>query len=80
MTTAKATRIVESLNVTNPTARRTMTELKATGLVNMHDSGDNSEEEITLSEDFDWFLSDRFAELRGLKRTAPHVHTIQSFF
>jgi hypothetical protein len=70
----KTSQIVDSLNTTNPTARRTMTELKATGLVYMHDSDPgeyNSEKEIHLKPEFEWFLSDKFAELRGLKEKHP---------
>jgi tetratricopeptide (TPR) repeat protein len=44
----RTSQIVNFLNTTNPTARRTMTELKATSLVDMYDSGDNSEKEIRL--------------------------------
>jgi len=63
--------IVDFLNTTNPTARRTMTELKAIELVDMSDSDVdryNSGKEIELKSEFKWFLSDKFAELRGLKR------------
>ena len=52
--------ICESLNTTPPTARSTMTELKATGLVTM-DIGDGSApSSITLKPEFDWFLSLEF--------------------
>jgi hypothetical protein len=59
--------ITVSLNTTNPTARRTMTELKALGLVDMDmDKGDadNSEKKIVLKPEFDWFLSEEFLVLR----------------
>jgi len=69
--------IVTSLNVTNPTARRTMTELKATGLVEMY-GVDNTEKTISLKSEFSWFLSDRFAELRGLKEKCPPRYTTDS--
>ena len=50
--------ITSSLNTTNPTARRTMTELKALGLVEMNSDGnDNSEKKIELKQEFSWFLS-----------------------
>jgi hypothetical protein len=65
---------VHSLNTTKPTARRTMTELKATGLVDMYDVNPNeynSEKEIHLKPEFGWFLSDKFSELRGLKEKRP---------
>jgi hypothetical protein len=58
MTTSQ---IVDSLNITSPTARRTMTELKATGLVSMYDVSPgtyNSEKEISLKPEFKWFLSE----------------------
>jgi hypothetical protein len=54
----KTSQIVDSLNTTNPTASRTMTELKATGLVYMHDVNPgeyNSEKEIRLKPEFEWF-------------------------
>jgi hypothetical protein len=71
--TLRTSQIVDFLNTTNPTARRTMTELKATSLVDMYDSGDNSEKEIGLKKEFDWFLSDKFRELKGegLKEKLP---------
>jgi hypothetical protein len=64
MTTSQ---IVDSLNITSPTARRTMTELKATGLVSMYDVSPgtyNSEKEISLKPEFKWFLSDDFRTLK----------------
>jgi hypothetical protein len=76
----KTSQIVDSLNTTNPTARRTMTELKATGLVTMHDVNPgeyNSEKEIHLKPEFEWFLSDKFKELREgrLKEKYPLSNT-----
>jgi hypothetical protein len=58
--------IVEGLNTTKPTALKTMTELRAIGLVQMY--GDeldihNSKREIQLKSDYDWFLTDEFKEL-----------------
>ena len=64
MTTSQ---IVDSLNITSPTARRTMTQLKATGLVSMYDVRPgtyNSEKEISLKLEFEWFLSDDFRTLK----------------
>ena len=58
--------ITEYLNTTAPTARRTMTELKATGLVDMVDTG-YSGMEITLKDKFSWFLHDKFKELKTMK-------------
>lgn len=73
--------IIGFLNTTRPTALRTMTELKATGLVTMvYDQTEyNPPREIRLKPEFDWFLSDQFSELRdGCKekippRTAPLI-------
>ncbi|WP_148700040.1 hypothetical protein [Candidatus Nitrososphaera evergladensis] len=59
------TDITEGLNTTNPTARRTMTELKALGLVHEEQDGSNHEWKITLKEEFAWFKSDQFIALRG---------------
>jgi hypothetical protein len=63
--------ITEYLNVSEPTARRTMTELKALGLVNMqkldvvcNDGIIRNSLVITLKEDFNWFLTDEFKTLR----------------
>ena len=57
--------ITAGLNTTNPTAKRTMTELKALGLVEKK-SGDsyNTEWQIELVKEFAWFMSSEFAELR----------------
>jgi DNA-binding transcriptional ArsR family regulator len=59
--------ITRSLNVSNPTARRTMVELKATELVDFMDEDPNrynSTKQITLRECFGWFLQDQFKELK----------------
>ena len=63
--------ITKFLNVSEPTARRTMTELKALGLVDRKietiacDDGIPREGlVITLKEQFDWFLSVEFKTLR----------------
>jgi DNA-binding transcriptional ArsR family regulator len=63
--------ITEYLNVSEPTARRTMTELKALGLVNMqkadvvcNDGLVRNSLIITLKEQFNWFLTDEFKTLR----------------
>jgi hypothetical protein len=64
MTTSQ---IVDSFNITSPTARRTMTELKATGLVSMYGVSPgtyNLEKEISLKPEFKWFLSDDFKTLK----------------
>jgi predicted ArsR family transcriptional regulator len=59
-------RIANSLNISNHTAHRTMTELKALSLVDMKkESGaTNSEYQITLDPEFDWFLAKEFLQLR----------------
>jgi predicted transcriptional regulator len=75
--------ICEFLNTTPPTARRTMTELKATGLVQLDETksndGYNTTFMITLKSEFDWFLSDEFKELKegggGRKKNTPHAET-----
>lgn len=58
--------ICEYLNTTRPTALRTMTELKAVGLVDKEDETGyhNSESTITLNRKFSWLLTKRFEELR----------------
>jgi len=63
MTTSQ---IANSLNISNHTAQRTMTELKALGLVDMKKESDatNSEYQITLDPEFDWFLTKEFLQLR----------------
>jgi len=60
--------IVGGLNITKPTALKTMTELQAIGLAIMReDEVDiyNSKKEIQLKPDYDWFLTDEFKELVG---------------
>jgi DNA-binding transcriptional ArsR family regulator len=59
------TEITKALNTTNPTARRTMTELKALGLVTEDQEGSSHEWRITLKEEFAWFESEQFKALRG---------------
>lgn len=59
--------IVDYLNTTRPTALKTMTELKATELVDMidHDPEQyNSTKEIKLKSKFKWFLTKEFVELK----------------
>jgi hypothetical protein len=69
--TLTTSQICDFLNTTKPTALRTMTELKATGLVGMDviktDDGYNTTNTIKLKPEFDWFLSDEFKELKGVK-------------
>jgi DNA-binding transcriptional regulator GbsR (MarR family) len=59
--------ITESLNTSNPTAKRTMAEFKALGLVQMSRTNPeqtNSEMQIVLKDDFNWFLTEAFQKLR----------------
>lgn len=64
--------ITESLNTSNNTAKRTMAEFKAVGLVNLGEvktptgTGTVNEKQITLKDDFDWFLSEDFHAVRNL--------------
>jgi hypothetical protein len=65
--------ITESLNTSNNTAKRTMAEFRAVGLVNLRNvktptetGGAVVEKQITLKDDFDWFLSDDFLAVRNL--------------
>jgi hypothetical protein len=57
--------ITESLRNSPHTAHRIMTELKAVGLVDMKESETTTEEkQIILKDEFDWFLTDEFNQLR----------------
>jgi Mn-dependent DtxR family transcriptional regulator len=64
--------ITEFLDVSKPTALRTMTELKALGLVDMKEQLIQCEDGIKRNvmvislkkEQFDWFLSEEFKTLR----------------
>lgn len=61
------TEIETHLNVSGPTASRTMTELKILGLVVMRKENENvynSVQSIHLKNEFKWFLSDEFKSLR----------------
>jgi hypothetical protein len=60
--------ITESLNTSNNTAKRTMAELRAVGLVTVNDVTGYSgpEKQITLDKRFDWFLSEDFNAVRNL--------------
>ena len=62
-------KIAESLNVSNHTAKRTMTEFKGLGLVDMtriDPNNQTSEYIIELKDEFIWFLQDEFKELLKL--------------
>jgi hypothetical protein len=61
--------LCESLNISPPTARNTMTELKVAGLVDL--TGSEEEEKIhgitmgvVLKNEFEWFLSEDFTKIR----------------
>ena len=53
--------ITSSLNIVNNTAKRTMTEFKALGLVTFNEGeNENSVKEIILHKNFEWFLTEEF--------------------
>jgi hypothetical protein len=58
--------ITGALNISSPTARRTMTELSVLDLVYMTELGEceDHEKKITLKPEFDWFLTEEFKQLR----------------
>jgi len=58
--------IIEFLNVSRPTALRTMSEFRAIGLVDEQEIivNGNKIKQITLDPKFAWFLSDEFEKLR----------------
>lgn len=61
----KTATIEDSLNMSSPTARATMTELKAIELVEMPKTKTDTEEKsIKLKSGFDWFLTPEFSNLR----------------
>ena len=54
-----------SLNISKPTARRTMAEFKGLGIVDIIEGEyENSEIKIKLKSKFSWFLSSEFKALR----------------
>jgi hypothetical protein len=69
------TQILEFLNISRPTALRTMAEFKAIGLVsineNSHDAAAGRPEKcMVLNPRFDWFLTDKL-----IKKISPHIPT-----
>ena len=57
--------ITISLNISKPTAERTMAEFQALGLVTVAKGPhDNSEVVMTLNPEYDWFLKEEFLKLR----------------
>ena len=67
--------IIDSLNVTSPTANRTMTEFKAIGLVDTENAGSSHVNEITLKPEFNWFLTTEFRELRDSYKPQKYTET-----
>lgn len=78
----KTNDICESLGTSPPTARRTMTELKAAGLVYTTTSEEeehyhNIEMGIILRPEFKWFLGEEFAKIQSKllkEKTSPGTH------
>ena len=65
--TLTTSQITVSMNISNNTAKRTMTEFKGLKMVTMERSDpnkSNSEYRITLNPKFNWFLTDEFKQLR----------------
>lgn len=67
--------IIDSLNVTSPTANRTMTEFKAIGLVDSKNIGSSHVNEIILRPEFDWFLTTEFRDLRDNYKPQKYTET-----
>jgi hypothetical protein len=67
--------IIDSLNVTSPTANRTMTEFKAIGLVDTENVGSSHVNEITLKPEFNWFLTTEFRDLRDNYKPQKYTET-----
>jgi predicted DNA-binding transcriptional regulator len=67
--TLTTSEIEQSLNVSDKTAKRTMAELKAIELISVGEvesvHGGSPELQIKLFDQFKWFLSPEFKELRG---------------
>ena len=60
-----ASQIEFSLNISKPTAKRTMAEFKGLGVVDLIEGEyENSEKTIELKPKFSWFLSKEFQDLR----------------
>jgi DNA-binding transcriptional ArsR family regulator len=66
--------ILESLNISKPTALRTMAELKAIGLVDIEEEGQQHppSKQIVLRPKFGWLLED---DLVVVKKNSPHTTT-----
>jgi hypothetical protein len=76
--------ITQSLNTSNNTAKRTMAELIAIGLVTLgeiHVESDNNvtiQKEITLVDKFNWFLTEEFSAVRNLPPYYSNENTLQN--
>jgi len=69
--------VAKSLNTSAITAKRTMREFEALGLVEIIETEyDNEEKTIVLKEEFNWFLSDEFLNLKQKcrKNFTPFVY------
>jgi hypothetical protein len=67
--------IKDSLNVSSPTANRTMAEFRAIGLVDTEDVGSSHVNEMTLKPEFDWFLTPEFQNLRDNYKAEKYATT-----
>lgn len=68
--------VCDYIGIQPPTAKKTMTELKAIGLVSIGTIPSEHGEptyEMILEEKFDWFLSDEFKELKYRKIFSPLI-------
>jgi hypothetical protein len=75
--------IVESLRISNKTAKRTMAEFKAIGLVDVGEietqHGGNHEKQITLVDKLDWFLSQEFKDLKSEWKKKPPCGLVNQY-
>jgi hypothetical protein len=63
--TITTSEIAASLSMSSPTALKTMTELKALGLVEMTNGDSKSPAKITLKPQFSWVFEKQFLDLRN---------------
>jgi hypothetical protein len=74
------TRITESLNTSPHTAHRIMAELKAVELVDLKDTDTETEQkQITLKQEFDWFLDDEFNTLLEGFKPSDNSEFVKAF-
>jgi hypothetical protein len=69
----------DSLGISEPIARKTMTELKVTGLVeDITEKTYHAEMTVKLLPEFDWFLEPKFKELKDkmFKDLATYYYTL----